>query len=575
MKKFQYFIGIIFFIAISLPCSYFFHLLQQAPEFTIESHSLRISVLSFIGSSVIIFFLLLGLWLLYSKLISKLFQVSYPKVLWQDFWSWTPLAFLGLSPFALSHYFTSDDFISRLKLFLLALIAAILYLKLANFYLRWKENQTMLPNLFQKFSLLPLKKKLVLLFLIALVLYNTGSAFMLCSNINFSGDEPHYLLITHSLLKDGDINLENNYAEKEYRQFMPPYVTIKPHIAPGTNNKYSFHSPGVSILLLPFYALGSIFKGKVFYFIIRLGMSIFGALLGIQLFLYARSEWKNEKLALILWGLFSFTSPVIFYSIHVYPEIIAALFSLAIFRILRYSKSLSPFTLIILGALLSSMIWFHALKYIFIMGPLFVFSVWSLFKQHKLRWNAFYFFAPAIFLGLVYFFFQFKLYGSFSLSSISLLGAMAFSESMEYLKSIVFDIPLRYRLETLAGYFFDQRDGLLFYSPVYFFAFIGFFQMLKRKPKDFLLLLFITAPYVLNSAFLTQRAAYAPQARPLVAVFWGLAIFLGYFLACNAKKIFSYIFAIAVFLSYLFVILLLKNPLALYQPTTFGEIDRA
>jgi hypothetical protein len=79
---------------------------------------------------------------------------------------------------------------------------------------------------------------------------------------------------------------------------------------------------------------------------------------------------------------------------------------------------------------------------------------------------------------------------------------------------------------------------------------------------------------VLNSALLTQRAGYAPQARPLVCVSWALAIFVGYFLAFNAKKIFTLILNLFAFIGLCFVFLLLKAPQALYQPTTVGITER-
>jgi hypothetical protein len=53
-----------------------------------------------------------------------------------------------------------------------------------------------------------------------------------------------------------------------------------------------------------------------------------------------------------------------------------------------------------------------------------------------------------------------------------------------------------------------------------------------------------------------------------------MAVGLGYFLAYNAKKIFSYLLNFAVALSLLFVWILLQNPLALLQPTTVGTTER-
>jgi len=186
-----------------------------------------------------------------------------------------------------------------------------------------------------------------------------------------------------------------------------------------------------------------------------------------------------------------------------------------------------------------------------------------------------YFLAPPFVLFLLHFLFQYFVYDSLSLLSVSIKGATTAQESLAYFKSILSDIPLRLRLETLAGYFFDQRDGLLLYAPVYFFAFLGCVETMRKNFRTFLLILFLTAPYILNSALLTQRTSYAPQARPLVSVSWALAIFLGYFLAYNAKKMFSILLHIFALLSLIFVILLLKNPLALYQLTTTGVTDRA
>jgi hypothetical protein len=54
-----------------------------------------------------------------------------------------------------------------------------------------------------------------------------------------------------------------------------------------------------------------------------------------------------------------------------------------------------------------------------------------------------------------------------------------------------------------------------------------------------------------------------------------MAVFLGYFLAFNAKRIFTYIFALFSSFSVLTTLLLLRSPRALYQPTTAGETERA
>ncbi len=576
MRKWTFFRQAIFLFILSLGWSFFFHFRAQIPRFSIVDHSFSLQPVALIPGIVVFFFILAGLWVGFAKIFSLAFSLCYSVALTKDLMTYFPSIFFALAPLALGHYFTSSDLQSRMTLLFQAVFFSILYLKAVQVS-RWnRENPKLGKALSNKFFALSLSKKLILLFLAAVVLTNAGSVLLSTKGITFSGDEPHYLLITSSLFHDRDFDLTNNYAQKDYTRFTLPHVFIRSHAIPGAKpgTHYSFHSPGVSLLLLPFYALGSLFGRGWLILLLRFGISLFGALLGLQIFLYAREEWKNEKLALGLWLIFSFTSPVFFYSIHVYPEIFIALFSLTIFRIFRFSAALTKTQLLACGFLLSSFIWFHSLKYLFLLIPLFFYCLTVIGKKPGPKTPWLYFFSLPALLTSTYFYFQYSLYGSFSLSSVSWQRAMGLSQTLTFLKEIFVDIPFRYKWETLAGYFLDQRDGLLFYSPIYFFAFLGMAELLRRKRKDFFILSFLTAPYVLVSAFLTQRTGYAPQARPLVAVIWALGICLGHFLAHNTKKIFSFLFHLAIFLSFLFVWLLLRHPLALYQETTVGAVER-
>ena len=74
--------------------------------------------------------------------------------------------------------------------------------------------------------------------------------------LGVSGDEPHYLIIAHSLLSDGDLRIENNHERSDYASF---YGTVLPmhYLQRGRDGViYSVHAPGLPALLLPFYAGG-------------------------------------------------------------------------------------------------------------------------------------------------------------------------------------------------------------------------------------------------------------------------------------------------------------------------------
>ncbi|MGD0782704.1 MAG: hypothetical protein ABSA30_07580, partial [Candidatus Aminicenantales bacterium] len=380
-----------------------------------------------------------------------------------------------------------------------------------------------------------------------------------------------------SLLADGDLDLANNYARGDYHAYLPAQIVLQPHTVPGARagSAYSFHSPGVSFYLLPFAALAGLFGPGAIVLWARFAMSLIGALFGLQIYLLVRREFGLEAVALGLWALTAFTSPVFFYSIHIYPEIFAALFSVFVFRLLRDPGRLTARRLLLCGTVLPAMVWFHALKYVFLIVPLALYALWVLWKKKAGpgAWAAF--LGPAAAVGALYLAFQFHYYGSFNPTAVSWQGAMDGRESLSFLKRMVTGIPFRFRLDTLAGYFLDQRDGLLFYAPIYFFSFLGLLDVLKRRLKTAALVLALTLPYILVSAFLTQRTGYAPQARPLVGVVWALAFFCGAYAASGEKKGFAFLFRLAAGWSLLAVWILLRNPLALYQETTQGAVERA
>jgi hypothetical protein len=568
------------FFVLATGIALFLRLRNPIPPLTLKNHLFRPELGPLLLTSVLIFILLIGTWALVSLIWTKNSRLDFKEALASDFPTWAPIAFLLLAPLALTHYLTRDDLLERLGLFAVAVTAAVLYLKIVRIVQADQAGKSKWGAWLDIFLAWPLRRRIIVLAFIALLLTNGGVLLMTSQGKSFGGDEPHYLLIAHSLIKDGDLDLANNYQNADYKAYMPPQVSLQPHTAPAKKKGvlYSFHSPGIAILLLPFYALGLALGKGMLIFLVRFGMSLIGAFLGIQIYLYAREAWNRERLALGLWILVTLTAPIFFYATHIYTEIVVAAFGLFVFRRLRSPRAINARGLALIGFLLASFIWFHALKYVFIQAPLFLFALWGIWKSSEAK-NRFgrlaAFFIPAGLCFAAYFSLQYIIYGSFNPTAVSFQGAMNGRQTMGFLNTLLTGIPFKLRWETLAGYFLDQRDGLLLYAPIYFFAFLGMVAMFRSKSKDAGWLLFIAAPYLLISAFLTQRSGYAPQARPLVPIIWILAIFIGGFIAENGKRIFGYLFNCAIGFSLLVTWLLCRNPFALYQETTFGMTERA
>jgi hypothetical protein len=571
----------IVFFALATGTAFFLQMREQAQRFTIKNHFFRPEIGPLFLATIIIFIILIATWALISKIWMKNSRLDFKESLILDFPTYAPLAFLLLAPLALIHYLTRNDIIERLGLLATAVMAAVLYLKIVRIVQADQAGKAKWGNYLDNFLAWPLRRRLIILSFIAILLINGGVLLMTSQGKSFGGDEPHYLLMAHSLIMDGDLDLANNYQNADFKAYMPPQVSrLEPHTAPVKKGGglYSFHSPGIAILLLPFYALGLVLGKGMLIFLVRFGMSLIGVLLGMQIYLYAREAWNRERLALGLWIVVTLTAPIFFYANHIYTEIVIAAFSIFIFRRLRSVGAVKVKSLALIGFLLASFIWFHSLKYLFIQAPFFLYALWSIWRNSEAK-NRFLrlaaFFIPAGLCFAAYFFFQYAVYGSFNPTSVSFQGSMDGRQTVSFLKNLLTGIPFRLRWETLAGYFLDQRDGLLLYAPIYLFAFLGVVAMLRAKSKEAGWLLFIAAPYIMISAFLTQRTGYAPQARPLVPVIWVLAIFIGGFIAENGKGLYRYLFNGAVGLSLILTWLLCRNPFALYQETTFGMTERA
>ncbi len=553
---------------------------REVDGFSIDRHSFRLDAPAFAVLFVAAFGLLVVLWRWTSKAMARRASIDIYDAARRNVWTFAPLLALGLAPLAAAHYIGRDDLRARLQILLFGAVGLVVVLQAVLAARLRAASPKKKDGAIDRFVSWPAGRRVAVLFVASLLLFTAGAALLISQGVSFSGDEPHYLLMTHSLLHDGDLDLANNYAGRDYSAYMPP-VPLERHVVPGRRpgSAYSFHSPGTAFLMLPFYAAGSLFGTAGLVFWIRLGMAVFGALFAVQLYLLARSLLEDERRALAVWALAVAATPVFFYSIHVYPEIIAGLLALVVYRWFRAPTGLTRGRIALGGALLAALIWFHALKYIFITAPLLLVGLWALAVRRKERRaeSLALFLVPFALLTALYFVFQSSLYGSASLSTVSWKGSLAGGETLSYVKSLLTDIPFRFRWETLAGYFLDQKDGLLFYAPVYAFAFLGFAGMLRRGGRaagTALEMAFVAAPYILVSAFLTQRTGYAPQARPLVSVIWAFAVGVGWFLADNRNRMFRWLAGVAAAAGVAVTVLLLRNPAALYQETTQGSTER-
>lgn len=456
-------------------------------------------------------------------------------------------------------YWDKPDLIQRVEILLL--ISLLFILALAVRKLR------LVKRFLFYFNRLTLKRRLTAIFIFAEILFIAVSFVIVDRGVKWGGDEPHYLVISHSIANDFDLNVFDQYARDRYREFVE--VPLKHHARVGKGFKvwYSYgHLPGLSLTLVPFFFIK--LPVPVLYILIRSYLGLFGALLAVVVYLFALRLWRSKSLALFITVALTLTAPVFFYAIHIFAELQAALLILSSLYLLLYHKKKTLLAGFLLGI---SVFW--GLKYaIFIYLFCGLFFLHFVIKKQPKRAILFVLF-PVLFQVL---FFGYLYYAYGSLDPMSIYNGIMTEEQVKVYKSNMQKIPLLKRVETLFGIFFDQRDGLLLYSPFYFLAFPGLILALKKYKQYWRHLLIATAGFgfILFLGYSTVRAGYCPQARYLSPVVWVLMLFaVIYYKETPNKPVKQWFFYLPVY-GLLVTLYQVLHPFTLYQSATHANLNR-
>ena len=190
----------------------------------------------------------------------------------------------------------------------------------------------------------------------AIVAVAALAAFSQVRGVIPGGDEPHYLAATQSILKDFDLRVANNYANGDYLDYFPG--RLEPHFLKRSTSGeiYSIHAPGVSIVVLPAFAIAG-YAGAV------MTMILIAALTAAITW---RLAWRVSGSVAGAWAgvaaVFA-TTPYFFHTFTIYPEIIGSLcvaIGAWLLIDLADGREVPPDVLIATGAALALLPWLHS-----------------------------------------------------------------------------------------------------------------------------------------------------------------------------------------------------------------------
>lgn len=313
-----------------------------------------------------------------------------------------------------------------------------------------------------------------------------------------NGDEPHYLLMAHSLLHDRDLDLRNNYDNKDFLAFYENEV-LDEHILPFKGREVLAHEVvGLPILILLPYAVAG-----------RIGVLVFLALLmagglaalyrAVQIFVPV--NWAFGTV--LFCGL---TYPLVIYSHQIYPDPVAfGLVSFVLMQVFHpwpWDRN-ARLTALAVGVALGLLPHFH-FRFALLASTLYIFF---LFREragrwHRLRWSV----GPPILLALTFVGWIRYIYGEFSLDVFTFRSNGFASRS---------------NFGGILGLWFDQEHGLFFFAPIYLLSLVGAWYLWQNKQtrRDAGYLSFIYgASHLVSGSYYDWVGGFSPIPRYLIPV---------------------------------------------------------
>ena len=167
-------------------------------------------------------------------------------------------------------------------------------------------------------------RSLLLLAAFAFLAYLSLVPSLLRTSSPPTGDQPFYLMDAISLVKDGDLDVANNFADRDEDFFysraprprgftgqsapypLPPHLIVSPARPPS--EMYSYHAPGLGILIVPAWIVGSWFH--LWWPATVVFMCLLASLVAVNIFLLAFQATGDVRVAWMVWAAMSFSAPL-------------------------------------------------------------------------------------------------------------------------------------------------------------------------------------------------------------------------------------------------------------------------
>ena len=322
------------------------------------------------------------------------------------------------------------------------------------------------------------------------------------------GDEPHFLMLTHSLVFDHDFDVGDNYARGDYKEVFPPpspgamrgypyasmerdnivYLPHEPHVVRNFRGQLMLqHDPGYPVLMVPGYALDKR-EGALFT------MALIAAAGAAGVFEISLALGASLGSALLTVALFCFTCPYLVFTQTTFSDVCGAVGILWVaLQFFRYRRRERSRYLVLAGILIAALPWLN-IRWWSLAGPAFlVLCAWIL-RRH---WGD-----RPVLIGKLSCLIVPNLAGlaAFAAFDKAFYNTYLPNASMLLLGRTMPQFEL-HPLHGLLGMFFDQSYGLLPTAPLYVAVAAGMLVLYRRDRWGFAMLFLPVLGYLPFIAF--------------------------------------------------------------------------
>ncbi|HEX8888272.1 MAG TPA: hypothetical protein VF779_03805 [Pyrinomonadaceae bacterium] len=307
-----------------------------------------------------------------------------------------------------------------------------------------------------------------------------------------AGDEPHYLLITDSIVRDHDLRVENNYQlDTPVRHDMKIEI-YNPELMPmHVSNQFSKHNIGLPLLLVVPYALAGVLGAKIF-------MALLTGLWPLLFYKILSETTESKRWSVIIAFALTIGLPFASGGNQITPDLPAGLIVLYVaWKIFRSfytqpEKTLSTRSVLCLGAMIAFLPWLH-LRLLAPASLLLLILIYAEAKQRRTRTSGAQ--TSRYLIPLALFISSFALLCIYNYAAFgSLLGP--------YDQGSLSLNPKKF-LMIFFGLHWDQSQGMFMQQPLFLLGLVGIVPFVKAYGRAALLLGLLYLSLILPNAMHT------------------------------------------------------------------------